>query len=231
MADYPQQDGNRPIKPHRYEVFDAEGRSLDPPPRRSPGPKPWVSYGILALCVLTYILALVTWQSPRPLTFSPGLGLVFPGIITHMFAHADLLHLLFNMIVLFFFGTVMERTYGHWRYVLLYFVAGIFAALAQAAVMPNGLLLGASGALAGVMAAFVRHYPHVRVYIWGILPMPAWLMILIWIGYNIIGAGSGEASVAFVAHLAGFAAGGALSIMLMPPGRPGLKRPVWPDQD
>lgn len=221
MSDTPPADENGPIKPPRFEVFDNEGRLVEPP-QRKPRPRiPVASYGILALCILTYILTMVIWGDPTPLTFGPKLGLLFPGLITHMFAHANVMHLAFNMIVLFFFGTLMERHYGIWRYLLLYFAAGIFAALAQAAVMPNGLLLGASGALAGVMAAFVRHFPHVRVYVAGILPMPAWLAILLWIGYNIIGAGSGMAGVAFIAHLAGFAAGGALSIILVPPGTPG----------
>jgi membrane associated rhomboid family serine protease len=152
------------------------------------------------------------------LAFSPRNGLVIPGLISHMFAHASMGHLLGNMLVLYFLGTMVEQRYGSLRYVVLYFAAGLIAAISQAVVSPDGLLLGASGALAGVMAAFVRHFPHIRLYIWALIPMPAWLFIVLWLAYNLFGARvGGNMGVAFVAHLAGFVSGMAISFILIPP--------------
>jgi len=161
------------------------------------------------------------------ITFSPANGLLFPGIITHMFAHVSIAHLLMNMIVLFFLGTIVETRYRTLKYAVLYFGSGLVAAVAQAVVAPEGYLLGASGALAGVMGAFVRHYPKVRLYLYGILPIPAWMLLTGWMAYNIIGASrGGGADVAFIAHIAGFAAGLALSLLIEPPRRRRFRS--WP---
>jgi membrane associated rhomboid family serine protease len=177
---------------------------------------------ILITCIAVYVLSLGLHLIPvEYLVFSPGNGLIFPGLITHMFAHANTMHLLGNMLVLFFLGAVIEQSYGTPRFLVLYFVSGLCAALAEAAVAPAGLLLGASGALAGVMAAFVRHYPRTMLYVYGILPVPAWLFILLWLAYNMWGAGGGmHLSIAFAAHLGGFFAGMVLSFLLVPPRKP-----------
>ena len=217
----PRPDNGR-IRPDGYEVLDAYGRRIEPekPRRRGLGRTP-VSMAVLVVCVAVYVVFNLVLNGAQVfLTFSPANGLLFPGILTSIFAHADFLHLLFNMVILYVLGTIVEIRYGPARYALLFFVSALFASLAQAAVEPAGYQLGASGALAGVMAAFVRHNPRVMLYIWGIVPIPAWLAAALWLLYNVVGAGLGEASVAFVAHLAGFAAGGALSFLLIPLGGP-----------
>lgn len=166
---------------------------------------------------------------PSVLAFSPGRGMWFPGLLSHLFTHADYLgppgsrgllpmHYLGNMCVLVFLGGSVERLYGRLAYLTVFLVSGLFAALAQASFEPNSLLIGASGALAGILACFVRHFPKVKLYIWGILPMPAWLLAVLWIAYNIAGtAGASTASIAFVAHLGGFIAGGVVSYILISP--------------
>ena len=213
-------------------MYDSEGRPVKPREPKRVARMPVVSLAILGICILVFIgvnLLLTIIGKPQYLyllTFSPANGLVFPGIISHMFAHADVWHLVFNMIMLYFLGIMVEMRYGGWRYALLFLVSGVFAALAQSAFNPGGLLLGASGALAGVLAAFVRHYPHVKLYIWGILPIPAWLAAVLWMAYNIIGAQQGGAGIAFVAHLAGFIAGAVISVLMFTPGRPGAGKPV-----
>ena len=218
MNRHPPPSDHEPIRPHHIEILDAHGRpvgSARPQPPRPP--RPVFSQAVIGVCAVVFVIFYILLFS---LTFSPGNGLIVPGILSSMFAHADIWHLLFNMLVLYFLGTLVELRYGLRRYALLYFGSGLFASLAQAAVMPDGLQLGASGALAGVMAAFVRHYPHVRLYIWGILPMPAWLAMVLWMGYNIyygIGVSSNEQGVAFMAHIAGFAAGFIISLLLEPP--------------
>jgi membrane associated rhomboid family serine protease len=209
------------------KTHDPPEREATGPIRRSPDGKRSqllpvavapVSIAILIACLAVFVrYNLLLGDVPLGLTFSPGSGYLFPGLIAHMFTHAHALHLLFNMLLLYFLGVWVERTYGTWRYAALYFGTGVFAALAQAFVLPHAYLLGASGALSGVMAAFVRHFPHARLYIWGILPIPAWLAGLLWVAYNIVGVDLGGASTAFMAHLAGFASGIVLSLVLVPP--------------
>lgn len=174
---------------------------------------------IVAICVAVFFFSFGLQVIPQQyLLFSPGQGLVFPGIISHMFAHASLMHLMGNMLVLYFLGTVVERSYGTPRFLVLYFVSGLFAALAEGAVHPDGLLLGASGAIAGVMAAFVRHYPRAMLYLYAVLPIPAWLFMLLWLGYNLWGAAAGGLfNTAFTAHIGGFGAGLLVSLLLVRP--------------
>lgn len=174
---------------------------------------------IVAVCVVVFLASFGMQLIPDQfLLFSPGRGLVFPGIITHIFAHASVMHLLGNMIVLYFLGAEVERTYGTGRFLVLYFAAGLFAALAEGAVHPDGLLLGASGAIAGIMAVFVRHYPRAMLYLYAVLPIPAWLFMLLWVAYNLWGAAAGgQFNIAFSAHLGGFFAGLLLSFLQVKP--------------
>lgn len=225
-APLPEQEDNPPdVKashpsPESYEILDTQGQSHTGLSQRQLY-VPWATYAILGLCFVTFF----TFNILHPdhlvsLTFSPGNGYLFPGLITHIFAHADSVHLLVNMFVLYFLGSWIDRVYGSSRYLVLFLASALFAALAQAFVSPTGYLLGASGGLAGVMAAFVRHFPKERLWVWGIIPIPAWLAVLLWLVYNIVGAGTTNgAGVAFSAHLGGFAAGLVMSFVLMPPGR------------
>ncbi len=189
-----------------------------------------VTTNIFILCTAVLVFGnMLQLFDPAIFAYSPGNGMWFPGIISHMFTHADYLgpsgfdqllpmHYLGNMCLLVFLGGSVERTYGRINYVLVFLASGVFAALAQASFEPSSFLIGASGALAGILACFVRHFPHVKLYIWGILPMPAWLLAVLWIGYNIAGtAGVADAGVAFIAHLGGFLAGGVLSFILFAP--------------
>jgi membrane associated rhomboid family serine protease len=183
---------------------------------------PYVSYALIGACAAVFLGFNLAQgeQALLRLVFSPGRGLVWPGLLTHMFAHASPMHLLGNMLGVYYLGTAIERRYGPWKYYALYFTAGLIAALAQAWAEPEALLLGASGALAGVMAAFLRHYPHTRLYIYGVLPVPTWVFMPIWLVLNFLGASYGQSlGIAFIAHLAGFAAGGALSFLFAPPLR------------
>ncbi len=149
------------------------------------------------------------------LAFVPAAVLVRPWtIVTYMFLHANLMHLLLNMLGLFFFGPRLEARLGSRHFLALYFTAGIFGAVltfglglfAQAVLFAP--MVGASGAIMGVLAAYARFWPHDRILIWGILPVSAWLMVIatalysVWAGLT----GSGG-NVAHFAHLGGLAAG------------------------
>ena len=140
------------------------------------------------------------------MAYVPVLVLVRPWtVVTSMFMHGDVMHLFVNMLGLFFFGTQVENRLGSKRFTLLYFVSGLAAALASF-VTPFTAVIGASGGVFGVMLAFARFWPDALIYIWGVFPVPARILV---IGTTIIalvsglsGAGDG---IAHFAHLGGYA--------------------------
>jgi len=142
--------------------------------------------------------------------------------VTSMFLHGGWFHLLGNMWFLWVFGNNVEDSMGHGRFVVFYLVCGLAAAAAQVVTEPASPIpmVGASGAISGVMGAYVLLYPRVRVRVLvflGILFMrvglPAWAMLGYWFLLQLAGAAmapGGEGGIAFWAHAAGFLAGLAL---------------------
>ena len=146
----------------------------------------------------------------------------FLGLVTSQFLHADVLHLAFNMLFLWVFGNNVEERLGRLRFLPFYLLCGVAAGLAQAATDPGSAipLIGASGAVSGILGAYLVLYPRVRV--WTIvlpfffLPfkLPAW----IWLGAYFVlqfvylgdAATSGDGGVAYMAHIGGFVAGAVL---------------------
>ena len=132
--------------------------------------------------------------------------------ITSVFAHGGFTHIAFNSIALYFFGPVVERRLGTKRYVGLFLGAGILAGLAQIA---TGLLtgggvavLGASGAIMGVMGVLTVLNPNLKVYLWFVIPMPLWALTLGFAGFSLFaGFGGLGGGVAHFAHLAGLVVG------------------------
>lgn len=172
----------------------------------------------MAICIALYVLSNALHRLDLDLlVFSPANAQSFPQLLTHIFAHADLAHLVSNLLGLYFLGTIVEQKYGTVRFITLFLVSGLLAALAQVLFYPGSALLGASGAIAGVMAAFVKNHPLARIYLLGVVPLPAWLFIFIWVIVNIVGAGHGDSSIAFLAHLGGFLAGWLLTYLLSGP--------------
>jgi membrane associated rhomboid family serine protease len=144
-------------------------------------------------------------------------------LITHMFLHAGWIHLLGNMLFLWVFGENVEDILGHWKFLAFYLLCGVAAAGVQMAANPLSRvpMVGASGAIAGVMGAYLVKFPRSRVEMvfFAILlfhfEMPAWFMLAYWFALQVLGSVSGmtEASaggVAFFAHVGGFLAGIAL---------------------
>lgn len=139
-------------------------------------------------------------------------------IITYMFAHADIAHLLFNMLSLYFLGPVVEMTIGPKRFLGLYFIAGLLALIAHFAIwyflfLPAGEymgpILGASGSVFGVTIAFATFYPDRQLMlIFPPIPIRAWLMALILVGIGLYQGLTGTGgNVAHFAHLGGALAG------------------------
>jgi membrane associated rhomboid family serine protease len=155
-------------------------------------------------------------------------------IFTSMFLHGGLLHLGGNMLYLWIFGNNVEDTLGHGRFLLFYLAAGVAAALAQTVINPaSGIpMVGASGAVSGVLGAYLLLFPYATVltlvtfgFFWRFIHLPALVVLGLWIvlqflsGYVSLAATAGsEGGVAFFAHIGGFFVGMALLFVLRPRG-------------
>ena len=146
----------------------------------------------------------------------------FYTVFTHMFLHGGWLHLLGNLWFLWIFGNNVEDSMGHLRFLVFYLLCGLAAAAAQVAADPDsGIpMVGASGAIGGVMGGYVMLYPRVHVHMLVVLgfyvtrvPVPAYFMLGYWFLLQLLGGstslGHDGGGVAFWAHVGGFSAGAA----------------------
>lgn len=159
------------------------------------------------------------------------------SVITSMFLHAGWLHLLGNMLFLWVFGNNIEDRFGRVRFLLLYLVAGYVAAYGYALANPDTTqpLVGASGAISGVLGAYLVLFPLARV--WSLVPilffiplkLPAWLVLGMWfVLQGLYSAGLGVANggeVAYLAHVLGFVVGLVFAIRLRRYQPPRQRRP------
>jgi membrane associated rhomboid family serine protease len=141
------------------------------------------------------------------------------GLLTSMFLHGSWLHLLANMWFLWLFGNNVEDSMGHGRFLAFYLVAGLLAAAAHIWSAPDSVvpMVGASGAISGAMGGYLLLYPRVRIQtlfifiiILRIIPVPAWFVLLLWFGLQLLAGWNdpvGTGGVAVWAHVGGFAAG------------------------
>ncbi|MCI2399034.1 rhomboid family intramembrane serine protease [Aliiroseovarius subalbicans] len=141
------------------------------------------------------------------------------GFVTSMFLHGGWLHLAGNMLFLWIFGDNMEDELGHVGFAIFYLVSGIGAAILQILPDPETMvpMIGASGAIAGVMGGYLLLFPRARVDVlfifivfFKIFPVPAWVMLALWFGLQVFnGAASlgAEGGVAYWAHAGGFIVG------------------------
>jgi membrane associated rhomboid family serine protease len=146
-------------------------------------------------------------------------------LLTYQFLHADVMHILVNMLTLYFIGPEMERTMGTRRFLSLYFLSGVLGGLAWLGLAyPSGIpCVGASGAIFGLLGAFAALFPHrtITLLVFFVLPvtMRAWVMVsilaLIQLVYLISPGGS---QVAYAAHLAGVFVGFAYAMTVFRPG-------------
>lgn len=168
---------------------------------------PWVRRLLLANVV---VFLVIPFGSPlyRQLTFVPALILERPwGLITYMFLHGNFMHILFNMIGLFFFGPRLEARIGSRDFIGLYLLAGLTGALLSVTT-PYVSIVGASGAVFGVLYGFAHYWPDERIYIWGVLPVPSRMLVIGLAAMSIyFGFTGGAAGIAHFAHLGGFAGG------------------------
>lgn len=153
-------------------------------------------------------------------------------LLTSMFLHGDFMHFAGNMVFLWAFGSSLEEATGHIRFAILYLLCGLAAGIGQATVDPTSLIpmVGASGAISGVMAGYLLVYPYTRVKVlvflglrFLVLRIPALVVIGLWITLQawemLAASGTGQqGGVAWTAHVGGFVAGLFLIMVLRRPG-------------
>ena len=155
----------------------------------------------------------------------------FRSIITSQFLHAGFLHIIGNMLFLHIFGDNLEDRLGHLKFLLFYLLCGIAAGLMQVFINPDSIIpvLGASGAIAGVMGGYLILFPHSRIdmlvflgFFITTVRIPAALMLLYWAGLQLLygtgSIGTDSGGVAYFAHIGGFIAG-LLIVALVPKRR------------
>lgn len=196
-----------------------------------PGRKPVVTYGLIAANVAMYLLTLPAfeggqtlwvWLALYPVAISHG-ELMW-GLLTHMFLHAGIMHIAGNMLFLWIFGDNLEDQMGRFGFLCFYLACGLGAAFAQIAADPMASvpMVGASGAIAGVMGGYLLLFPRARIDIlliivvfFKVFTLPAWTMLILWFAIQIFGGFSmvgAEGGVAYWAHAGGFIAGLILTI-------------------
>ena len=157
----------------------------------------------------------------------PGPSPIWLTILTSMFMHGGLMHIAGNMLYLWIFGDNIEDNFGHVRFLIFYLVCGIAASFAHILVDPDSVTpsLGASGAIAGVLGAYLIMFPRNRVrallplgILWTTVELPAIVVLGFWIVIQIFSQYTatfkpGEGGVAYMAHIGGFAAGVALCFL------------------
>jgi membrane associated rhomboid family serine protease len=145
-------------------------------------------------------------------------------LITYQFLHANFWHVFGNMVFLFVFGDDIEELIGHWRFLIFYLTCGIGAGLAFILSAPGAAteLIGASGAVAGVIAAYLMYRPCAKVTVLlGLIPLRirAFWVIGGWAFWQIFEATSrAQGGVAYWAHVGGLATGAVLFLLMRPPG-------------
>jgi len=193
--------------------------------------KPWVTIGVITLCFIVYA---VQSLSPEPVMtlMIYGLGLI-PDVlfgqaqrpqsvdwvaplftlVTYNFVHGSFMHLAGNMAYLWVFGDNVEDAMGHRRFLLFVLSCGILAGIGQALITSSGQspIVGASGAVSGILGAYLLQYPRAKVLV-PIFMIPvfirAYLLLIFWIGFQIFSAFlPGEGGVAWWAHIIGFFSG------------------------
>ena len=174
-----------------------------------------------SVCVLGVVPADVTGvsASSSPVCEVPSVGAV--SLFTSMFLHGSWGHLIGNLWFLWVFGNNIEDSMGHLRFVAFYLLTGLAAAVAQIVMVPGSTvpMVGASGAISGIMGAYLVLYPRIRIDTWigfWIIQVPAWMMLGYWMLLQltgVLGPAAIGGGVAYGAHIGGFLAGLALILV------------------
>jgi membrane associated rhomboid family serine protease len=224
------------------------------PTRRTPV----VTLAIIAVCVLVFLYQLslqagggdaslarfitrwgvVPAELVDALEARRFLSLEVSTLVTSQFLHGSLIHIGGNMLFLWIFGNNVEDRFGRLRFLAFYLIGGIIAALAQVAIDPTSTIptIGASGAIAATLGAYLVLFPGARVttaiflvFFYQLIEVPAVVVLLVWFGIQLLDGlgslgltGSSQAGgVAFFAHIGGFVFGAAVALLARLGGRAG----------
>jgi membrane associated rhomboid family serine protease len=196
---------------------------------------PVLTYALIIMNVLFFFVelgggdAFVARWAFVPSRFLANPGRDFLTIFTSMFMHAGWLHIGGNMLYLWIFGDNVEDRFGHIKFLIFYLLCGVAATFAQMAFssgsdVPN---LGASGAIAGVLGAYILMFPRGRVSVLmgqAIVPMPAlvvigfWFVLQLFSSIGSIANAANTGGVAYMAHVGGFIAGAVLTLLILVSG-------------
>jgi membrane associated rhomboid family serine protease len=189
---------------------------------------PFVTIGLIVANVLVFLFELSLGRQADDFTLYFGLvpaAFSWVAVFTSMFIHSGLLHVAGNMLYLWIFGDNVEDRMGHGRFLVFYLLCGVAAALGQTIAAPDSVvpMVGASGAIAGVMGAYFVLYPKSRIvtlvplfFFFQIIEVPAIFFLGIWFVMQFVSgfgsivsttSGASGGGVAFWAHVAGFIAG------------------------
>ena len=184
-----------------------------------------VSLGPEGVEAFVFRTAAIPYEVTRLTDLKPA-GLLPPPLtlLTAIFVHGGLFHLLGNMLYLWIFGDNIEDRLGHLKFLLFYVAAGVAASLTHILIFPDSTapMIGASGAIAGVLGAYFLYYPRARVstlvyflVFVRIVKVPAVFFLGLWFALQILSTAAGG-GVAWFAHIGGFAAGMLLVLCLSP---------------
>jgi membrane associated rhomboid family serine protease len=202
---------------------------------------PVVTVGLIAACVAVWLFELLApafgisrgevfiYAGAIPLEISQRVDLIegdpvtwWGSLFTSMFLHGGWLHIIFNMLFLWIFGNNVEDTMGRVKFPIFYLVCGLAASVTQVAIDPMSTVptIGASGAIAGVLGAYIVLFPRAKVLsviplfvFFPVIMVPAWVLLIIWFGWQLVQglvALGAQTEVAFFAHVGGFVAGSVL---------------------
>jgi membrane associated rhomboid family serine protease len=164
---------------------------------------PWVRRLIVANIVVFGLQSFIPGVTDQ-LVLVPGLLLYRPWtLFTYMFAHGSLTHIAFNLYTFYIFGPPVEARLGSKNFIALYLLAGLGGGLLSF-ITPRVAILGASGAIMGVLVAFAVYWPREQILLFFVLPVEAWLLVTGYILVDLVGFG---VNVAHFAHLGGAATG------------------------
>lgn len=197
---------------------------------------PFITYALIAINVVVFLYSWPLSDDPRLLNAfysdyalfpaSISTGQDFQGLVTSMFLHGGIMHLVGNMLFLWIFGDNMEDEMGHMGFLIFYVLGGIGAGLAQVVSEPLSQIptIGASGAVAAVMGGYLLLFPRAKVDIlliiiifFKVFSVPAWVMLGVWFGLQMVNSvlvDTSAGGVAYWAHAGGFIIGLVLTIPL-----------------
>lgn len=166
-----------------------------------------ITFWLIGICVIVFILQYIFPAITDVLSFTPQYAFARPWtFVTSIFLHASWIHILFNMISLFFFGIYLEQKISKQNYLFIFLLSGIIGNITFMFLTPPDISgLGASGAIFGIMATLAILMPRAVVFVSGI-PMPMFIAVIFWFILNFLGLFS-PSDIGYSAHLGGLLVG------------------------